>query len=99
MKVAEAGSESLEESEKISIPVEYQVYELMAVLEGRERRCESEGTQGKIVVQICMHTSEPGASSTKAVGTWCFLRTESHLGDLCAGSDSFLAGGVSWETL
>lgn len=68
MKVAEAGRESIEESVKISILVEYQVYELMAVLEGRERRCESEGTQGKMVVQMCTHTSEPGASSTKAVG-------------------------------
>lgn len=51
LKVAEAGSKSLGESVKISILVEYQVYELMAVLEGRGRRCESEGTPGKMVVQ------------------------------------------------
>lgn len=86
-------------SVKISILVEYQIYELIAVLEGRERRCESEGRQGKMVVQVCTHTSGPGASSTKAVGTWCCPRTGSHLGDLCAGSDSFLAGGGRQETL
>lgn len=50
LEVAEAGGESLEKSVKISILVEYRVYELMVLLEGRGRSCESEGTQGKMVV-------------------------------------------------
>jgi len=51
LKVAEAGSKSFGGSVKIDILIEYQVYQLLAVSGGTGRRCKSEGTQGKVIVQ------------------------------------------------
>lgn len=78
---------------KINTLIKYQVYELLAALGGRWRRCESEGTQRKVVVQSAyVPPGQEPLQQKDFPGQGCCPRLGSQLEELHAYSDNYLAG-------